>query len=62
MARPGPELERIHLCHPTPEALLAELKMMGAGALMNAGMIDAQETAKTGLKADFTQNNKAVWI
>ena len=62
MARPGPELERINLCHPNPEALLADLKMMGAGALMNAGMIDAQETAKTGLKADFTQNNKAVWI
>ena len=62
MARPGPELERIHLCHPQPEAILSDLSALGAQDLINAGMIDVQETAKTGLKADFIHNNKKVWI
>jgi len=62
MARLGPELERIYLCHPKPEMMLSHLMAMGAGDLIDQGMIDVQETAKTGLKADFIQNNKAVWI
>ncbi len=67
MARPGPAFERIHLCHPEPEAVLADLMAMGAGALIDDGMIgvqhnDAQQAGIMRLKADFTHKGKNIWI
>ena len=62
MVRPGPEFERIHLCHPEPEAILRDLIAMGGQRLIDDGMIDVQHTDNKGLKADFTHRGKNVWI
>ena len=62
MARPGPEFDRLHLCHQNPEHLSQMLVDMGAADLMASGMIVTEKTSSLHLKADFTHRNKTIFI
>lgn len=62
MQQPGPIFNRLHLCHPDQDSLRADLTALGAGTLMDNGVIDIQDTENKGLKADFRNGNKDVWI
>ena len=62
MERPGPEFDRLHLCHPQPETLKSMLSMMGADELMSDGVITTEKNAHHQLKADFTHRQKPIFI
>jgi len=45
MARPGPELVNLHLEHPDPDNLIKSLEQMGAGILLDGGLISAASSS-----------------
>jgi len=61
MAAPGPQFDRLHVCHGDLDGLTASLTQMGAGDLMDQGMICLEQSAPQ-LKADFTHRNKTVFL
>ena len=61
MAAPGPQFDRLHVCHGDLDGLTASLTQMGAGDLMEKGMICLEQSAPQ-LKADFTHRNKTVFL
>lgn len=61
MDAPGPQFDRLHVCHGDLHGLTASLTQMGAGDLMEKGMICLEQSAPQ-LKADFTHRNKTVFL
>ena len=61
MAAPGPQFDHLHVCHGDLDGLTASLTQMGAGDLMEKGMICLEQSAPQ-LKADFTHRNKTVFL
>ena len=61
MTSPGPQFDRLHLCHPDLEGLTSNLTQMGAGDLMANGLICLEKSAVQ-LKADFNHRNKSIFI
>ena len=61
MAAPGPQFDRLHVCHGDLDGLTASLTQMGAGDLMEKGIICLEQSAPQ-LKADFTHRNKTVFL
>ena len=62
MAFPGPVLEKLRLCHPDPERMTAFMERIGAGMMVNDGLIDIEHSAPAGLKADFSHRQRSIWI
>lgn len=62
MAAPGPKLDRLYLCHDAPTRLESELRELGAGNLLDGGLVTIEMSDRPYLKADFSHNGRSIFI
>lgn len=62
MAFPGPKLEKLRLLHPDPAFLHNFMDHLDARHILDDGKIEIEQSATPGLKADFINRQKSIWI